>query len=77
MAEQTQTEKLEQRLKDIIAKYHNQVPFMDEVPEILQACKEAGLVFSPTCEGCPDKKEDGYGLVCIITCSKAFRRIEI
>jgi len=41
------TEKLGWGIRDILTKHHNQVLFEDEVFEILQACKEAGLKFVP------------------------------
>ncbi len=45
MTRSNKTEKLQNKIRDIISEYHNQVPFMDEAPEILLACKESGLKF--------------------------------
>ncbi len=42
-----QTLQLSDKMRDILTKYHNQVLFADELKELLQACKEAGLKFIP------------------------------
>ncbi len=45
--------------------------------QILKACKEAGLVFKHDCENCPQREEDGYGLLCVLTCAEPFKEIDI
>jgi hypothetical protein len=48
--------------------------------KILKACKEAGLKFvTSNCEGCTNKLEDDYGLLCAMICldQTAIGEIEI
>ena len=74
-----QTKKLGDRFTRILYLMDTSNPDcgIQAVSQLLSACKEAGLIFDRDCKNCPDWKEDKYGMVCIITCDKPFKEIDI
>lgn len=47
------------------------------ITAILCECKEAGLMFRCNCKECPKRKEDDFGLLCILTCTELFEEMDI